>query len=129
MAPDAMRFEYMILMEAGSARLRLERGQQVWLSGVLDMRLAALGGVAWITFERNAVDVVICPGQSFAVPPGQRVLIGPLKGPVTLQVQSELESPEHGQVRKGGGAAAPSPDGHVRFDARAAIGGQRPDPC
>ena len=87
MPTDAMKIESTMLIDVGSARLLLGKGQHVRLRGAFQTRLTCVSGRAWITCEGDADDVVISPGDSFVVPPEKTVLIGPSGGPVTLEAR------------------------------------------
>lgn len=87
MPANAMQAESPILIDVTSASLHLGNGQHVWLRGALGTRLTAVSGIAWITFDRDAGDILILTGQSFVVPPGKMALIGSLRGPLTLKAQ------------------------------------------
>lgn len=78
-----------------SVRLALGRGQHVWLRAKLATHLTGVSGVAWITFQRGADDLVLLPGQSFVVAIKTTVLIGPLQGPAQLDARGAFEITDH----------------------------------
>jgi hypothetical protein len=87
MPPDAMETKSLILTDVVSACLQLGNGQHFWLRSALGTRLTAVDGIAWITFDQDAGDILILTGQSFVVPPGKMALIGTLRGPLTLDAR------------------------------------------
>jgi len=100
----AMKFKNAMLIDIKSARLQLGKDQHVWLRGAFNTRLTSANGLAWITFENDAGDVVISPGNSFVVPPDKTVLIGPVGGSATLDVQGERAAPTKYAVNRESGA-------------------------
>jgi hypothetical protein len=90
---------------ARNAPLPLGRGQHTWLHAAEATQLRAVDGIAWITFERGAGDVVLLPGQSITLAVGTTALIGPLHGPVALRVSGAFALSE----REAGGPAPSRP--------------------
>ena len=84
-----MNVENAMLIETHGARLQLDKGQHFRLRAAFDTRLTCAGGIAWITMEGDAGDVVLAPGDAFVAPRGTIVLVGPINGSVTLDTRSE----------------------------------------
>ena len=76
-----------MLIDIRQARLQLDRGDHLKLSGARRTRLTTVSGIAWITVDRDAGDTVVPAGESFVVPSDRAVLVGPLFSSLTLEVQ------------------------------------------
>jgi hypothetical protein len=75
------------MIHAPEVRMQLHKGGHFTLNGARGARLTCIDGAAWITVDRDARDVVILPGESFFVLSDRSVLVGPLFGAVTLDLQ------------------------------------------
>ncbi|MBI2752101.1 MAG: DUF2917 domain-containing protein [Betaproteobacteria bacterium] len=80
------------MIDTGEVRIQLRKGGHLKLERALGARVTSVRGTAWITAERNAGDVVILPGDSFIVPCDKLVLVGPLSGTVTLELQGARDA-------------------------------------
>ena len=81
-----------MLIDTRQARLRLDKGDHLKLSGARRARLTTVSGIAWITVDRDAGDTLVPAGDSFVVPSDRAVLVGPLFSSVTLDVQGTPEA-------------------------------------
>lgn len=75
------------MIHASDVRMQLHQGGHLKLDGARGARLTCVNGTAWITVDRDAHDVLILPGDSFVVSSDRSVLVGPLFGAVTLDLQ------------------------------------------
>ena len=75
------------MIHASDVRMQLHKGDHLTLNGARGARLTCVDGTAWITVDRDAQDVVMVPGDSFVVSSDSSVLVGPLFGAVTLDLQ------------------------------------------
>jgi hypothetical protein len=75
------------MIHAPELRMQLHQGGHLKLNGARGARLTCVIGTAWITVDRDACDVVLLPGESFLVVSDRSVLVGPLFGVVTLDLQ------------------------------------------
>lgn len=75
------------MIHASDVRMQLHKGDHLTLNGARGARLTCVNGTAWITVDRDAQDVVMLPGDSFVVSSERSVLVGPLFGAVTLDLQ------------------------------------------
>jgi len=75
------------MIHASDVRMQLHKGGHLKLDGARGARLSCVNGTAWITVDRNVQDVVMLPGDSFVVSSDSSVLVGPLFGAVTLDLQ------------------------------------------
>jgi len=98
-----------MLIHARQVRMQLHKGGHLKLNGARGARLTSVGGTAWITVDRDAHDVMISPGESFVVSSDRSVLIGPLFGAVTLDLQ--------GTSRASTGATPPRPGSIAKLKA------------
>ncbi len=71
---------------ACQAELLLNSGNHVWLRAAQDMRLMSTRGIAWITFDGEAGETIIGPGEAFVILSGKTALIGPLRESVRLEL-------------------------------------------
>ena len=76
-----------MLIDISQARLQLGRGEHLRLSGACGARLTTVGGIAWITVDRDAGDTLVHAGDSFVVPSDRTVLVSPLLSSLTLDVK------------------------------------------
>jgi hypothetical protein len=122
-----------MLINTCDARIQLLHGDHLRLSAASGARLTCVDGTAWITVDRDASDFVIPAGDSLVVPSDRPVLVGPLFGTMTLDLQGTTrtvaETVSRGG-RPGSGTQCPAPAcinlcyGVVREGARGA--GARP---
>lgn len=81
-----------MLIGIRQARLQLGKRDHLRLRGACRTRLSTVSGIAWITVDRDSVDAVVPAGDSFLVPSDRAVLVGPLSGSLTLDVQGADEA-------------------------------------
>ncbi len=81
-----------MLIRASDVRMELRKGSNMKLEGARGVRLTSVSGTAWITVERDARDILILPGDSFVVPCDRSVLVGPLRGAATLELQGARDA-------------------------------------
>ncbi len=66
--------------------MQLNSGNHVWLRAAQDMRLMSTRGIAWITFDGEAGETIVRPGEVFVILSGKTALIGPLHESVRLEL-------------------------------------------
>ena len=76
-----------MLINTCDARIRLLHGDHLRLRSAAGARLTSIYGIAWITVDRDPGDFVIPAGDSFVVASDRPVLVGPLFGAATVEVQ------------------------------------------
>lgn len=76
-----------MLVDTRAVRIQLLKGEHLKLHDACGARLTSVSGTAWITVDRDAGDVVIPAGESFVVPSDRSVLVGPLFGAATLDLE------------------------------------------
>jgi hypothetical protein len=72
---------------AEGSRVQLCFGEHLKLKGACGTRLTCVHGIAWVSVERDAGDILLRPGESFVVASAREVLVGPLRDTVTLDMQ------------------------------------------
>lgn len=76
-----------MLINTCEARIQLLPGDHLRLRSAAGARLTSIDGIAWITVDRDPGDFVISAGDSFGVPSDRPVLVGPLFGTATVELQ------------------------------------------
>ncbi|HEX6361601.1 MAG TPA: DUF2917 domain-containing protein [Albitalea sp.] len=76
----------MIRLSTEEATLNLRRNQIVRLSRARDARLRVVDGLAWITIDGQARDIVLERGGSLVVDSNEDVLVFALQGPAAVEV-------------------------------------------
>lgn len=66
--------------------LQLEPGQVVTLDDALGVRIRATGGTVWVTYEDNANDLIVEPGQTLVIARNGRTVVQALQ-PAHVAVQ------------------------------------------
>jgi hypothetical protein len=76
-----------VLIHGSDFRIELQKGDHLKLRSASGARLTSIDGTAWITVDREPSDVLIPAGDSFVVPSDRSVLVGPVFGAATLDLQ------------------------------------------
>jgi hypothetical protein len=84
---DLLTYGGCMLINTCDARIQLLHGEHLRLRSAAGARLTSIDGIAWITVDRDPGDFVIPAGDSFVVPSDWPVLVGPLFGAATVEVQ------------------------------------------
>jgi hypothetical protein len=80
----------MIRLSTEEATLNLRRNQIVRLSRARDARLRVVDGLAWITIDGQARDIVLERGDSLVVDSNEDVLVFALQGPAAVEVAAPV---------------------------------------
>ena len=66
--------------------LQLEPGQVVTLDDALGVRIRSTAGTVWVTYEDNANDLIVKPGQTLVIARNGRTVVQALQ-PTHVEVQ------------------------------------------
>ncbi len=84
--------ENAMLIGIDKVRLQLAKGDCLRLVRASRARLTTVSGIAWITVDREAEDILVRAGDSFVVPSDRAVVVGPLFSSLMLDIEDASDA-------------------------------------